>query len=123
MAWAAAVGLQLAAAGFENAIEEKVIDSDVIVEIFHVTKRVRGTSDMGMQLRRAVGRQGDVKGIAQRGCLEKAGIASATGRIGLKTIDRPRRQHALEVVDGVAVFAGGYVHWGRGSIAKEAEAS
>ena len=110
MARPTAIRLQFSIPGFEDAVEKEMIDPNMIVEIFHMAKRMHGTSDMGMQLRRTVRRQGHVKCVAQSRHLEKAGIAPASRHIRLKTIDGSGCKHTTKIIERVAVFAGGDVH-------------
>ena len=71
----------------------------------------RGAGSVQVERRRAMPRQVDVMRLAQRGDLHETGDAAAARHIGLQHVDD--RQQPAEIVEIIAVFAGGDIHAGR----------
>src|SRR5450759_4729195 len=109
MAGRGGVGPDGPAGRVEGAVEEHRLDPDVVVEPFQVPQVRGGGSDMGVQVRAAV--PGNVQAVGGRDCRDPHpfGDAAAAGDVGLQAVDRAGRAHPAEVVQVVAVFAGGYV--------------
>ena len=81
----------------------------MVVKPFEMAQPRRGAGGVQVERRRAMARQVDVVRLAQRRDLQKAGDAAAARHVGLQHIDDGRQQ-AAEIVEVVAVFAGGDVH-------------
>ncbi len=104
---------------FERAFKKNPVDAVVVVKKFDMPQPGNGASDMGVQLRRTMRRQRYLKGLAQCGHFEKAGVASATGRVSLKAIHRPELQHSKEIARKISILPRSNIHPGRSAIAQK----
>ena len=68
---------------------------------FEMAQSRRRAGDVQMQRRRAMAGQIDVKGLAQRGNLQKGGDAAAAGHVGLLHVDGIRFEHLANIIDVV----------------------
>ena len=117
------IGADSAVGGHRRAVEQHVLDPNMIVKPFEMPQPRRRTGHVQMQGRRAVPGQIDVKRLAQRRDLQEGGDAAAAGHIGLLHVDGLCLQHVADIVDGVGIFAGRDFHAGRSPLAARAQAS
>src|SRR5579875_252884 len=110
VAGAGEVGAQRPAARLQHPVEQKRLNSRVIMEVLEMAKAPHRAASMGVNRWAAV--RGELKRttLAQRRHAQEAGDPLAAGHIRLQAADRPRREHPLEVVKLVAVLASGDVH-------------
>jgi len=83
-----------------------MFDPHVIMEPLQMAQARHGACDMEVQGRGAVAREIEVKGVDERAGGKETRDAAATRRICLLHVDSPGREHAAEIIEVVAVFAG-----------------
>src|ERR1041385_965251 len=62
-----------------------------------------------------------MKRVAERGGLQETSEPATARRIGLQDVDRAGFEHAAEIIDVIAVLAGGNFHSGRGAFANKSQ--
>ncbi|HEY7196374.1 MAG TPA: hypothetical protein VH306_04270 [Gaiellaceae bacterium] len=106
MAGPRAVGAKLAALERGQAVEEHLLDADVVVEVLEMAP-VRGSRE-GVSGDRGRTVRGDVEAPVGRGACgsERAGDPARARHVDLKAVDGARLQEPEEVAKDVAVLAG-----------------
>src|SRR4051812_38916669 len=98
-----------------------MLDARVVVEILEMAERTKRAACMGVQVWSAVSRQRKLKGLTERGHGEDAGDSPASRDVGLHDVDAICVEHAPEVVEHVAIFAGADLHSGGSPIAQKSK--
>ncbi len=111
-----------AVAGIGNAVEQALLDPDVVVEVLEVDEPVERERRMQMDRRTAVQRQRQVVRPAQTVDAQQLGDPSAPGHVGLEHVDGAGLEHPAEVERVIPVLAGGDRHAGGSVVAHGVQA-
>src|SRR5579872_6235057 len=90
---ARAVGIQNAIDRLQNAIEQHVFNSDVVVEVLHVTRRRNRAAQMRMERRSGMRRKRNVMSFSKSCSAQETGNPRATRTVRLKNVHGTGVQH------------------------------